>query len=101
MEKNSCYFNYIDIDPNLNIHRFNLLIGDPDCSCTDFVNPSGIGFCKKTYSCADLDDPRCVKKFHEKYVCYVNQPTNCEDVTNSQFSKGKKASAVACEKEKG
>lgn len=76
-------------------------LGPPDCSCTDFVNPSGVGFCKTTYDCASLDDPRCVKKFHTKYVCYVNQPTNCKDVTKSSYSKGRKASAVACEQNKG
>ena len=78
-----------------------LISGPPDCSCTDFVNPSGVGFCKTTYDCASLDDPRCVKKFHTKYVCYVNQPTNCKDVTKSSYSKGRKASAVACEQNKG
>ena len=84
-----------------NNSNLSFILGQPDCSCTDFVNPDGIGYCKKAYHCGSLDDPKCVKKFYGKYLCYVNQPTNCEDVFNSQFNKAKKASAVACEKNKG
>ena len=80
-----------------------MFAGPPDCSCTDFINRSGTGYCKKKYVCTYPSRPSCVKQFHNKKVCYVNQPSNCPDIFDSPAYKksGRKVSHQACESMKG
>ena len=39
------------------------------CSCTDYVNPTGYGQCKKSNPAV----------FDNKVLCYVNLPSTCTD----------------------
>ena len=61
-----------------------------DCSCHDYINANGYGQCKKGSSYEHVKG---------KKVCYVNQPSNCTDLTYSSTDPGKKFSAQACELE--
>merc|ERR1712018_563901 len=51
------------------------------CSCSDYVTSSGYGNCKK--------------KFKIGPICYVNEPSTCTDLVESQ-STGKRYSWDAC-----
>lgn len=61
-----------------------------DCSCHEYINANGYGQCKKGSSYEHVKG---------KKVCYVNQPSNCTDLTYSSTDPGKKFSAQACELE--
>ena len=56
----------------------NLYIG---CGCSDFVSEAGYG--------------RCLKEFGNKPICYVDLPSDCNDLKKSSIG-GKKFSAQAC-----
>ena len=51
------------------------------CSCSDSLSSSGFGNCKKVYEIGP--------------ICYVNEPSNCSDLTKS-MSTGKSFSWEAC-----
>ena len=58
----------------------------PECICKDFVSASGYGNCKKTSPSIG------------KVTCYVQQPSSCKDLRNSETNPGEQSSATACEK---
>ena len=62
----------------------------PDCSCQDFVNSNGYGNCKKIF----LNGP----------ICYVNQPSTCNDTevyTSTDDNKELYYSWLACKNTTG
>lgn len=52
------------------------------CACKFLIGETGYGNCKK-----ELDDKR---------MCYVEQPSSCPDLTNSNSNPGEQFSFVAC-----
>ena len=56
-------------------HAFNVL--SSDCSCSNFINKKGQGKCRTGR-------------------CYVNQPSSCTDLKESNKYPGKQTSALAC-----
>jgi len=61
---------------------------DAFCTCKDFINDSGYGNCFK----------RSGHSIHGgKVVCYVEQPSTCNDLIHSKANPGEKVSAKACE----
>ena len=56
------------------------------CACKDFVSEEGYGNCKK------------ISPTIGKVVCYVQQPSVCNDLKSSETIFGEQYSAKACEK---
>ena len=52
------------------------------CTCNDFVDENGYG--------------NCLKEINGKNICYVNQPSSCNDLEYSNSAPEKKISAEAC-----
>ena len=52
------------------------------CKCDDFVDENGYG--------------NCLKEINGKKVCYINQPSSCNDLEHSNSVHKKKISAEAC-----
>ena len=61
--------------------------GSENCRCSDYVSRSGYGNCKK-----DLD-----KNGKSGRICYVIEPSECPDLTQSQNYPDKKYSWWACD----
>ena len=57
-----------------------------DCSCNDYVSDLGYG--------------KCRKEFRGGPVCYVNQPSACADVADSENEPEKQYSWEACSRVK-
>ena len=64
---------------------------DIGCTCHDFINHNGYGQCKLK----DLYHGHV----RDNFVCYVNQPSNCDDLYASVSNPGKKLSAIPCKKD--
>ena len=62
-----------------------------DCTCKDFVSPSGHGNCLKV-----LQFP--ASELNGRLICYVNQPTSCTDAVDTIWDvmQGEKYSAQPC-----
>ena len=58
-----------------------------DCSCSDYKSSSGFGNCEK-----DVVLNNVARK-----ICYVNLPTTCSDVRESETEPGKKFAWEPCE----
>ena len=69
-----------------NSHKFLFPSLILDCSCSSFVNPNGYGKCLKDYK---LKGP----------ICYVNDPSNCNDLSGSSESNDYPYSWEACKYE--
>ena len=54
-----------------------------NCKCTNYVSNNGYGNCSKDYG-------------DKGPLCYVEEPSTCPDVVNSQSEKGKRFSYEAC-----
>ena len=59
-----------------------LNIGLDNCDCNEYVSANGYGNCKKVYG--------------KGPICYVNQPSTCQDLRNSNSDVGKQYSWEAC-----
>ena len=57
------------------------------CSCSEYVNANGFGNCTKVYG--------------KGPICYVNKPSNCQDLQRSTTDPDKQYSWEACEKTQG
>ena len=57
------------------------------CTCKDLVNVHGFGNCRDR------------KNVHQgnKAICYVNLPSDCNDLVDSIMIPGEKSSAEACQ----
>ena len=47
-------------------------IGEGNCLCRDYINPGGLGNCKKGMEW----------RFHGKMVCFVEEPSTCLDLVS-------------------
>ena len=63
---------------------FNSLEKEVGCTCSNFVSKSGYGRCQKSY----LNGP----------LCYVKEPTTCEDVVTKDSHGPTGYSWQACQK---
>ena len=61
---------------------YNNFLALPDCTCTNFINERGYGNCQRLSRSG-------------KMSCYVNEPSNCDDLKISK-STGKAYSSDAC-----
>lgn len=66
-------------------HNLTLDRAAGDCSCSGFVNSKGYGQCKKSGL-----------KFPESKFCYVNLPSTCAILVESETDLGRYASAEPC-----
>lgn len=57
------------------------------CSCKDLVSKDGRGNCKGA---------KVAKEGKVRVICYVNQPSYCSDLEDSDILPGEKHSAAAC-----
>ena len=53
-----------------------------NCSCSSYISESGAGLCRTSY----IQGP----------ICYVNEPSTCEDLHVSTIEDGKRYSWEAC-----
>ena len=53
-----------------------------NCSCSSYISESGAGLCRTSY----IQGP----------ICYVNEPSTCEDLHVSSIEDGKRYSWEAC-----
>ena len=60
------------------------------CTCSDFTNENGFGKCQK--ASVRSVSPQAI----DAMVCYVNQPSNCNDLYDSTTNPDKQLSAEAC-----
>ena len=58
------------------------------CQCSTSSSSTGIGKCKRSISEKE--------KLDQLYLCYVKNPSNCNDLIYSNEHPGEKLSAEAC-----
>ena len=60
---------------------------DSSCVCKDFIGKYGYGNCNKKSK---------HKEHEDQAICYVIQPSGCQDLVDSDTDLGEKLSAQAC-----
>ena len=63
------------------------VLSEVGCRCKDLINRHGVGNCTGA---------KPSQYNHKHFTCYVVQPSNCTDLTDSHTNPGEKLSAEAC-----
>ena len=72
----------MEISQNDNILKQISEVDVGNCSCSSYISESGAGLCRTSY----IQGP----------ICYVNEPSTCEDLHVSSIENGKRYSWEAC-----